>query len=292
MHQIRYFLALCETLNFTRAAERCHVTQPSLTRAIKALEDELGGPMFRRERRHTSMTGLGEMMRPHLAQVLAETEAARQRAKSFGAMEDAPLELGLMCTIGPRRLAGLIGGFKARHPRVDLRLHEARGGDIQRELLEGKIDVALYASPGGVDDRLVAQPLYRERFVVGFAPGHPFERLEAVRGRDLSGQRVIRRTQCEFHDYIKERLAPHVARLTVGGASDRDETVQSMALAGLGVCNMPEYSVSAPGLLTRPLVEPAIEREVSVVTVRGRRHLPAVAAFVADTLRHPWQAGA
>ena len=83
MHQIRYFLAVCETLNFTRAAEACHVSQPSLTRAIKGLEDELGGPLFRRERNNTHLTGLGEMMRPHLSQVLIETDAAKERAKSF-----------------------------------------------------------------------------------------------------------------------------------------------------------------------------------------------------------------
>src|SRR5690242_8318889 len=79
MHQIRYFLAVCETLNFTRAAEACNVSQPSLTRAIKGLEDELGGPLFRRERNNTHLTGLGEMMRPHLTQVLIETDAAKER---------------------------------------------------------------------------------------------------------------------------------------------------------------------------------------------------------------------
>jgi DNA-binding transcriptional LysR family regulator len=81
MHQIRYFLAVCEALNFTRAAEACHISQPSLTRAIKALEDELGGPLFRRERNNSHLIGLGEMMRPYLSQVLIETEAAKEWPK-------------------------------------------------------------------------------------------------------------------------------------------------------------------------------------------------------------------
>src|SRR5260370_32124101 len=83
MHQIRYFLAVCETLNFTRAAEACNVSQPSLTRAIKGLEDELRGPLFRRERNNTHLTGLAEMTRPHLTQVLLETPAANGLAKTF-----------------------------------------------------------------------------------------------------------------------------------------------------------------------------------------------------------------
>ncbi len=92
MHQIRYFLAVSETLNFTRAAEKSHVSQPSLTRAIKLLEDELGGPLFHRERSNTHLTDLGQLMLPHLQQVLAEADAAKQRAHGFAKLEDAPLK--------------------------------------------------------------------------------------------------------------------------------------------------------------------------------------------------------
>ena len=81
MHQIRYFLAVCETLNFTRAAEQCHVTQPALTRAIQKLEEELGGLLFRRERHLTHLTDLGRLLRPQLEQVWKRTEAAVSRYK-------------------------------------------------------------------------------------------------------------------------------------------------------------------------------------------------------------------
>src|SRR5919108_5328137 len=97
MHQIRYFLAVCETLNFTRAAEQCNVTQPALTRAIQKLEEELGGLLFRRERNLSHVTDLGRLMRPHLEHVLEETEAAKSTAKGFMKLENAPLRLGVMC---------------------------------------------------------------------------------------------------------------------------------------------------------------------------------------------------
>ena len=100
MHQIRYFLAVCETLNFTRAAENCNVTQPALTRAIQKLEEELGGLLFRRERHLTHLTDLGRLMRPQLEQIWQQTEAAKTTAKSFLKLEDAALNVGLMCTIG------------------------------------------------------------------------------------------------------------------------------------------------------------------------------------------------
>ena len=134
MHQIRYFLAVCETLNFTRAAEACNVSQPSLTRAIKGLEDELGGPLFRRERNNTHLTGLGEMMRPHLSQVLIETDAAKERAKSFAKLDDVELKLGMMCTIGPRRFVPFLQAFRERHPKVRLIVQDGSNNELQTQV--------------------------------------------------------------------------------------------------------------------------------------------------------------
>src|SRR5436309_12589735 len=83
MHQIRYFLAVCDELNFTRAAEKCHVAQPSLTRAIKLLEDELGGALFHRERANTHLSELGRMVRPYLEQVHGQAQEAKRQALEF-----------------------------------------------------------------------------------------------------------------------------------------------------------------------------------------------------------------
>jgi LysR family transcriptional regulator, hydrogen peroxide-inducible genes activator len=101
MHQIRYFLAMCETLNFTRAAERCNVPQPSLTRAIKLLEGELGGPLFNRERGNTHLTELGAMMRPHSASVVAQARLARTQAAALFALKNARLKVGLGRGVAP-----------------------------------------------------------------------------------------------------------------------------------------------------------------------------------------------
>ena len=183
MHQIRYFLAVCETLNFTRAAEACNVSQPSLTRAIKGLEDELGGPLFRRERNNTHLTGLGEMMRPHLTQVLIETDAAKERAKSFAKLDDVELKLGMMCTIGPRRFVPFLQAFRERHPKVRLIVQDGSNSELQERLAQGELDVAVYGQPEEIDERFHARRLYDERFVIGVGPGHPFDKQNAVRVR-------------------------------------------------------------------------------------------------------------
>jgi len=112
LHEIRYFLALNKTLNFTKAAEMCNVTQPALTRAIQKLEAELGGLLFSRERGNTHLTELGRLLEPHLTEVLTRTQAARETATRFLRLDSAQLRLGVMCTIGPMRFVGFLSRFR------------------------------------------------------------------------------------------------------------------------------------------------------------------------------------
>ncbi len=114
LHQIRYFLATAETLNFTRAAERCAVTQPALTKAIKKLEEELGGPLFGRERNHTHLTELGRAMRERLNVVHHGASAAKAAARKILNREKARLHVGVMCTIGPAADDELLRRVSAR----------------------------------------------------------------------------------------------------------------------------------------------------------------------------------
>jgi DNA-binding transcriptional LysR family regulator len=103
MHQVHYFLAVADTLNFTRAAEQCHVSQPALTRAIQQLEEELGGLLLRRERKLTHLTDFGRLIEPHLRQLFADAEAARTTARKFLNLQEAQIRLGVMCTQSARR---------------------------------------------------------------------------------------------------------------------------------------------------------------------------------------------
>ena len=288
MHQIRYFLAVCETLNFTRAAETCHVSQPSLTRAIKGLEDELGGPLFRRERNNTHLTGLGEMMRPHLSQVLIETDAAKERAKSFSAMDDVELKLGMMCTIGPRRFVPFLQAFRERHPKVRLVMSDGSNQQLQERLAQGELDVAVYGQPEEIDERFHVRRLYDERFVIGVGPGHAFDKQNVVCAKDLDGQHYVNRLQCEFFDHARKLFREQGAKTVIVFRSDRDDWVQSMVLAGFGFTFIPEYAVTMPGLRVRPLIDPEITRTIQVVTVRGRPRVPAVGAVVREVLAFPW----
>ncbi|MEM8792162.1 MAG: LysR family transcriptional regulator [Pseudomonadota bacterium] len=279
LHQIRYFVVLAEVLNFTRAAEHCHISQPSLTRAIRKLEDELGGPLFRREGRQTHLTELGRMVRPRLEQALSLTESVRAEALDFSEMVNGTLTLGCMCTIAPSSVISLIEFFSQQAPQLSLNLREASGRKVADLLTAGEIDVALIALPA-YPDALKAEPLFTESYVMTFPEGHRFEAMDCVRLADLDGERYLRRLNCEYLDVLELEGHLDPSDFEVRFESEHESWVQAMVTAGLGCAVMPETLADYPGLRSRPLVDPSISRTISVVTRRGRKHTPVVDFFV------------
>lgn len=289
LHQIRYFLAVCKTLNFTRAADKCHVTQPALSRAIQKLEQEMGGQLLRRERSLTHLTELGRLLKPHLEQVLAEAETAKTRAKGFLKLTDAPLKLGIMCTIGPLRCIGFLTEFRNRHPGITLSLKEAVPPALRQMLTEGELDVALLAQEQPFDDRFEAVRLYDERFMVAMPSGHRLANQPAVRMSELSGEAYLSRVNCEFWDYLANLSEEQGAKnFKTVYQSEREDWIQTMIAAGMGVSFIPEYTTIVGGVVMRPITDPEVVRSISLVYMAGRRFTPAVATFVKAVKGFRW----
>ena len=287
LHQVRYFLALCDSLNFTRAAEICNVSQPALTRAIQKLEDEFGGPLFRRERARTHLTDLGRLLRPYLEAAFQASETARTQAASFAKLETAPLNLGIMCTIGPSRLIGVLGALQNQVPALQVGVEEARGAELVQRLEDGKIDVAIVAHPD-YPERLDPRPLYSERYMVAFPRGHRFEQMNAVAFDDLGGEDYVERTNCEFPEHFAALGLEDDAAVNVRYRSDREDWVQAMILAGMGCSVIPEFMPLILGISTRLIVEPEVTRTISLVTVSGRRFSPSVQALISLMQKQKW----
>ena len=290
MHQVRYFLALCEELNFTRAAARCNVAQPSLTRAIKQLEQEMGGALFHRERANTHLTELGRTLKPYLEQVFERAEQAKREAQEFVRLQRMPLRLGLMCTIAPANLLGLVATVRMRHPGIELQIMDAAAEQLHQRLIAGALDVAVYALPRlSADERVHRLALYREQFKIVVAPQHRLAAQEAIRVKDLDGEHYLSRVNCEMGDAADAIFeAQGVSGPTVY-QSERDDWIIAMAAAGMGYAFMPALCAEHPSVVARPLVEPEIWREVELVTVRGRPHSPGVGALVQEAMRLTWQ---
>jgi DNA-binding transcriptional LysR family regulator len=288
MNQIRYFVAMCETLNFTRAAEKCNVSQPALTRGIQALEAEFGGFLFRRERGATHLTDLGRLMRPLLESISRQSSAAKSTARSFLRLDDAPLRLGIMCTIGPLRFMSFVNHFHAEHPGIELTIVEGTTMRLCEDLVGGALDVAVMAQPKPFDERFETRPLYRESFVVAFPRGHAFESAEAVRIRDIAGEPYLSRLNCEYQDYFDYLCAQYDVDVVEAHRSEREDWIQAMVIAGLGICFMPEYSATLAGLPIRRLTDPTVERVVNLVTVASRPLTAPVQALVRSVESFGW----
>lgn len=257
LHQIRYFLALAEELHFTRAADKCGVSQPSLTRAIRSLEKEFGGQLVRRELGRTHLTELGRMVKPRLEQALSLTELARAEANVFSKMSTAPLTLGVMCTIGPTRLISLVDHLAARVPQLELKPREASGRKIVEMLLAEELDVALVGMPE-YSDEIAVHELYKERHMIAFPPGHRFARRDDVPLKELEGERYLSRLNCEYLEFFNNAIGEFECPLDVRYESEHEDWIQAMIIAGMGCAVMPGYMSLYPELQKRPLVDPEI----------------------------------
>ena len=287
MHQVRYFLAVAEELNFTRASERCNVTQPSLSRAIKLLEEELGGPLFYRERESTRLTDLGQMVRPHLQSVYDHSKLAKRLCKEFATKW--PLKLGIMSTISPEEIIDLIASIRARHPEVELTLCDADAKDLRARLLAGELEVVIYALPGEeADEHIHSIPLFREQMVLAVHRNHRLAKTGVFPVREMNGESYIHRVNCEFAGYADRILEQKGVTCKPVYWSERDDWTLAMVAAGLGFAFMPVNLVKHPGVVGLPVVEPEFWRQVSLVSVRGRRYSPGVGSLVREATRKAW----
>jgi LysR family transcriptional regulator, hydrogen peroxide-inducible genes activator len=289
MHQVRYFLAVAEDLNFTKAAEHCNVSQPALSRAIQALEQELGGPLFRRERSFTHLSELGRMVEPHLAEIYQRSQSARRVAQDYARLQKTPLKLGVMSTIAPDEIIELITAVKTRHPGIELHLSDADAQSLRARLLAGDLELVVYALPGEEpDDRTHILPLFRERMVMAVGHGHRLANRDCVPVREMNGENYIHRNNCEFAGYADAILAEQGVTCHPTYWSDRDDWTLAMVAAGLGFGFLPEHSAKHPGVVALPIVDPEFWRQVNLVSIRGRRHSPAVGALVHEAVQKRW----
>jgi DNA-binding transcriptional LysR family regulator len=287
--EIRYFLAVAQALNFHRAAEHCHVTQPALTRAVQKLEAELGGQLFCRDKGHVELTEFGRLMCPHLRDVLERRDHARTIARSFLNLEAAQLTLGVMCTIGPAQFVAFLAAFHDRHPGVEVTVIENVPARLAELLLNGSLDVALMAQPNAFDPRLKVMPVYREGFGLAFPVGHPFEQRTTLHLTDVRDQTYLSRVNCEYRDYLFELCSEFGVHFHRGFRSEREDWIMTMVAAGMGICFLPEYSAAHPGIRHRLVANPEVVRTVSVVTVARRALPPAALAFIEEACNYKWR---
>lgn len=280
MHQIRYFLAVSETLNFTRAADQCHVAQPSLTRAIKLLEEELGGDLLRRERKLTHLTEFGRRMLPLLRQCYESAVSAKQLAAAMKSGDVAPLTVALSHTIDMtllvQPLAELIRALKG----IELIFLRGRPGEVAGHLEKGEADLAVAGPLDETWERLESWPLFTEPFDLVVGPDHRLAGHNAVDLAALRGERFLFRSYCEMTE-------PFVTHLRTHGLADEarhqmvcEQDVLKLIETNLGIGILPRSRGRGPGLARLEVIGLDLKRTVSLYAVSGRQRSCAAATLV------------
>jgi DNA-binding transcriptional LysR family regulator len=288
MHQVRYFLAVARTLSFTRAAEACSVSQPALTTAIKKLEAQIRAPLFHREGHRLVLTDVGRRLQPYFATIMEQTEAVESVARDFRLLNQVPVRLGVMTTVGPMRVSALLSEFGGRCAGVEVAVRDGAPEALAALLDADELDAAILNPLDGLGENVKAEPLYTERYVVVLPDDHPLKDSNGIALRDLSGLPYVDRLSCEMREMVMGVCEESGVTLYARFRSEREDWVQAMVAAKIGFAFMPEYSVTDRDMIRRPLVDPALSRTISLVTKRGRRHPPALAAFIETARSQRW----
>lgn len=288
MHQVRYFLAVCKTLNFTKAAEECNVAQPSLTRAVQKLEEELGGALFHRERANTHLTELGRLMLPHLEQTYAASQAAKALATSVRKGEVAPLRLAVDTTVPVRPIIEMLSSLKESIRGLELTLGSGTRVTVIDKALDGAFDLVVASQAGEPHDRLRSWTLFREQCRAIVPRAHRFAGRDSISLKDLDGEPMIERIDCCLHPIFLAACQTAEVKPEVRHRASGEEQLQRMVLSGFGIGISPPTLSLTDGLVSVPIEGDRFEREVVLATVPGRRFSVAADAFVKVARARDW----
>lgn len=286
LHQLSYALAVAEEQSFTRAAARLHLAQPSLSRQVRLLENELGISLFNRGpgQGPVTLTTDGETLLPFMQRVLADVEATEAEARALSGMTRGHLAVGATPSLITSTLAPALVAFHESHPGIDLSVVEAGSHQLVPQVATGEVDLALVVLPV-TDPLVVTTPLFDDPLVLATAPDHLFATRRTLNVKDLDGLdlvmfregydlRVVTLEACQAAG-----VEPHL--VSEGGEM---AGVLSFVAAGLGAAVVPAIALPGDGSLVGiPFAGPELSRTVALAQ-RGDRTLARPARALADQL--------
>jgi len=288
--ELKYIVAVARVKHFGHAAEACFVAQPTLSVAIKKLEDELGVVIFERGGSEISVTPLGLQIVAQAERVLEQTATIREIANQNKDPLAGPLRLGIIYTVGPYLLPPLVRTIIDQVPQMPLVLQEHFTVRLLELLRQGELDAAIMALPFQ-EHGLMVQPLYDEEFVVALPKHHPWASRESIRAEDLKTETMLLlgNGHC-FRDQVLE-VCPEMSRFsTTGDGIARTfegsslETIRHMVASGIGITVLPRASVpdmdAKDGILRYvPFSSPRPSRRIVIAWRKSFTRRPAIEAI-------------
>ncbi|MDE8604566.1 hydrogen peroxide-inducible genes activator [Marinomonas sp. RSW2] len=294
--ELKYIVMLADEKHFGRAADRCYVSQPTLSVAVKKLEEELGTAIFERSKSSVYITPLGEQIITQAKRVLDQASVIKELANSGKNQLKGPLKVGAIFTIAPYLFPFMIPSLNKMAPGMPLIIEEDLTENLRPKLRNGELDAIIVALPFRETD-VVTQPIYEEEFVVLMPKNHPWTKLESIQTDQLSTDNLLLlgKGHC-FSEQVLE-ACPLVTesafgdgRTIVNGSSL--ETIRYMVASGLGVTVLPKSAVTHINhdlLEVRPFTAPAPKRTVALawrVSFPRPKAIEAVSQSIRDACKH------
>ena len=269
LNELRYVVAVAQTQHFSKAAESCHVSQPSLSIAVRKLEEELGITIFQRGKRQVEITPEGEAVVEQAQKVIEEAE----KLSYLKSLQKSPLEgvlkIGAIFTIGPYLFPSLIPYMRSHYPEMPLHIDEDYTENLRKKLLKAEIDIAVLALPFS-DPAIETLEVYDEDFMPLFYEGHPFTKMSKVKVEDITSNELL---MLGKGNCFRDQVIAACPGCQSPSASNDDwvvgsslETIRHMVAMKLGITVMPVTALAKqadyPGLDSRPFTEPAPKRRV------------------------------
>jgi LysR family hydrogen peroxide-inducible transcriptional activator len=239
MHQLRYVVAVARAGNFSRAAQQCHVSQPSLSQQILKLEEELGERLFDRLKREARLTPHGEGFLRRAVRILEEVDTAKREATDARELSRGTLTIGVLPTIAPYLLPEGMTQFIGKYPGMEIVVHEDTTARLLELLHEYEIDIALASEPIR-DEGMEVRELFSEELLLALPPDHPLTRKRTVAASDLEGEKliVLKEGHC-LGDQVLGFCDRRDVKPKISFRSSQIETIQALVSSGLGISLIP-----------------------------------------------------
>ncbi len=294
LRDLRYLVALAETRHFRRAAERCFVTQPTLSTQIKKLEEQLGVLLVERQSGGVSVTRVGEQVVARARRVLEEADGIVAFTRQHRDPMTGSIQIGLIPTVAPYLLPHIVEPLHEAFPKLELLLVEAQTERLLARLSNGELDAGILALPLA-DERLASRSLYEEAFFVALPRGHPLAQKKLLRMSDLASESML---LLEDGHCLRDQALEVCALAGVNERTDFRatslETLRQMVAAGVGITLLPELAAPRPvagqqsSLEIRAFAPPAPSRRIGIAwrsTSARHETVQRIADLVEELLR-------
>ena len=231
LKQIRYFITLSEVLNFTRAADLSNITQPTLTKAIQKLEEELGGPLIYRDGKDTRLTELGKQLTQEFKKISELEQCALELARLANSQENSVINIGISRTIGPPAFSKFLANAAEMLAGVRIIVHDVDGEMVSESILAGELDCCFCGDQSVKSSKLEVTRLFSERLMLAFNHQHPFATKKTISPAELGEEIYIDRLHCEFRARVIDSMTATGLSLNTRLQFSREDWVQNSICA-------------------------------------------------------------